>query len=92
MQYTVLRLYEKRLAVVLVEKRDLVEPRASNLIHQLQCDLLLPVILVSRDCEEWTGVRARAEFDSTPYLYALLGVRDIDWSTLVCACPELEGV
>jgi hypothetical protein len=91
MLYSVQRLYEKRLAVVLVERRDLTEPRASWLIEQLQYDLTLPVILVSRDSEVWTGVRARAEFDPEPYVYALLGVRDIDWSPLNCTCTEFEG-
>lgn len=82
MMYSVQRLYETRLAIVLVEPRDFAEPRASRLIDQLQDDFALPVILVAQDSETWTGVRARATFaaDPDPYIYALLSMRDIDWS------------
>jgi hypothetical protein len=90
MLYSVQRLCEKRLAFILVEKRDLVEPRASSLINQLQNDLTLPVILVSNDCETWTGFSARAEFNPDPYVYALLGARDIDWTPLRQPAKETE--
>ena len=82
MLYSVQRLCEKRLAVVLVERRDLADPQATSLIHQLQDELSLPVMLVARDSEVWTGARARAEFDSDAHLYALLSMREIDWTAL----------
>jgi hypothetical protein len=90
MLYSVQRLCEERLAVVLVECRELAEPRASVLIHQLQQDLALPVMLVARDDESWTRARARAEFDARPHLYALLGMRDIDWAMLPQRCGQAE--
>lgn len=82
MLYSVQRLCEERLAVVLVERRELVEPRASCIIQQLQDELALPVMLVAHDSEEWTGARARADFEPAPYLYALLAMRDIEWGPL----------
>jgi hypothetical protein len=90
MLYSIQRLCEERLAVVLVEKRELAEPRATTLIQQLQAELAIPVMLVARDNETWTGARARAEFDPRPHLYALLGMRDIDWAPLPRACCQLE--
>ena len=86
MMYSVQRLCEERMAIVLVERRELAEPRASGLIQQLQDQLAVPVMLVARDSEAWVGVRARAEFDPEPYLYALLGMREIDWAPLRPAC------
>lgn len=93
MMYSVQRLYETKLAIVLVEPKDFAEPRAGRLIDQLQDDLSLPVILVARDSETWTGVRARATFatDPDPYIYALLGMRDIEWSPVRHASYEAEG-
>lgn len=97
MMYSVQRVNETRLAIVLVEKKDLAEPRASGLIKQLQDNLDLPVILVARDSETCTGVRARATFaaDPNPYVYALLGVRDLEWSPIggtYCVSEEPVGV
>jgi len=92
MMYSVQRLSDTRLAVVLVERRDLMEPRASFLIDQLQDDLSLPVLLVARDVETCTGVRAKAEFDPAPYVYALFGIRDIEWVPLTTACSRLEAI
>lgn len=92
MLYSIQRLCEERLAVVLVKCRELAEPRASALIHQLQEDLALPVMLVARDDEAWTGARAHADFDPKPYFYALLGMRDIDWIPLPRrSCPAREA-
>lgn len=82
MLYSIQRLCDRRMAVVLVERRDLVEPRASELLHQLEAELALPVMLVARDSEVWTGASARANFDEIPYLYALLSIRDIDWTEI----------
>jgi len=88
MLYSIQRLCEERLAVVLVDRRELAEPRATSLIRRLQAGLALPVMLVARDNEVWTGARARAEFDPKPHLYALLGVRDIDWTPLPQSCCQ----
>jgi hypothetical protein len=89
--YSVQRLCEERMAVVLVERRELAEPRASGLIEQLQGELSVPVMLVARDSEAWVGVRARAEFDPEPYLYALLGLRDIEWAPLRRRCETASA-
>jgi len=91
MLYSVQRLCEERLAVVLVERRELVEPRASCIIQELQEDLALPVMLVACDSEEWTGARARADFEPEPYLYALLAMRDIEWGPLPQRRYQLRG-
>lgn len=91
MLYSVQRLCEQRMAVVLVDGREMAEPRASALLHQLQDELALPVMLVARDSEAWVGARARAPFNPDPYLYALLGMRDIDWMPLPQRCHFLEG-
>jgi hypothetical protein len=90
MLYSIQRLCDERMAVVLVDRRELAEPRASSLIHQLQDALALPVILVARDNEAWTGARARAQFDPELHLYALLGMRDIDWAALPHRCYQVE--
>lgn len=88
MLYSIQRLCEQRLAVVLVEKRELEGARSSNLIRRLQQELCLPVLLVARDNEAWIGARARAEFDPEPYLYALLAMRDFEWGPLPQVCYE----
>lgn len=90
MMYSVQRLCDERVAVVLVERRALCEPQASGLLQQLRDELSMPVMLVARDSEGWMGIRARAEFDPEPYMYALLGMRDIEWAPLRCRC-ETEG-
>jgi hypothetical protein len=90
MLYSIQRLCEERLAVVLVDRRELAEPRATSLLQQLQTALAVPVMLVARDNEVWTGARARADFDPKPHLYALLGMRDIDWAPLPDACHQVE--
>lgn len=90
MLYSIQRLCEERLAVVLVDRRQLAEPRATSLLQQLQEALTVPVMLVARDNEVWTGARARADFDPKPHLYALLGMRDIDWAPLPDVCHLVE--
>lgn len=92
MLYSIQRLCEQRLAVVLVERRELAEPRASGLIQRLKRKLAAPVMLVARDNEVWLGARARAEFDSEPFLYALMAVRDIDWTPLPLHFYQVEEV
>lgn len=86
MMYSVQRLCDERVAVVLVERRVLAEPLASGLLQQLRDELSVPVMLVARDAEGWMGIRARAEFDPEPYVYALLGMRDIEWAPLQRRC------
>jgi len=39
-------------------------------------------MLVAKDEAIWTGARAHAEFETEPYLYALLEARDIEWISL----------
>lgn len=90
MLYSVHRLCEQRTAVVLVEKRQLSQPAASNLLRRLQNALSLPVMLVARDDDTWTGARAAADFNPHPHLYALMDVRDIDWSPLPSNCHFSE--
>lgn len=90
MMYSVQRLCDERVAVVLVERRALAEPQASRLLQQLQDELSTPVMLVARDTEGWLGIRARADFEPEPYIYALLGMRDIDWAPLQRRCAT-EG-
>ena len=90
MLYSVQRLCEERMAIVLVERRELVEPQATSLIRQLQDEFSVPVMLVARDSDAWIGARARADFDPAPYLYALIGMREIDWKPLRRTC-HYEG-
>lgn len=90
MLYSIVRLREVRMAVVLVEPGQLHAP-AHQLLAELQVRFKLPVMLVARDDSAWNGARARAEFDPVPYLYALLAIRDdVDWSEIPPAVePEL---
>ena len=78
-RYSVVRINENRVVAVLVEKRDLLEPRASVLIRHFEGRLEHPVMLVARDESTWAGARVRADFEAEPYLYHLLNTRDIDW-------------
>jgi hypothetical protein len=78
MNYAVLRLEGVRMAVVLVDRWKLQD----ELIVQLQTRLAMPVMLVSRDDAAWNGVRAKAQFDSAPYLCALLRAGEIEWAEL----------
>ena len=75
MRYAVLRLAGVRIAAVLVGKGQLQD----EVIEQLQAQLATPVMLVARDDAAWNGVRARAQFDPAPYLYALLRAGEIEW-------------
>lgn len=79
MQYSVLRLRDVRLAVVLVDGGQLHD---DALITQLQAQLALPVMLVARDDATLKGARARAQFDAEPYVFALLALDDVEWAEL----------
>lgn len=87
MHYSVLRLRDVRMAVVLVENAQLHD---DVLIAQLQTNLSLPVMLVAKDDVSLKGAKARAQFDAEPYLFALLARDDVEWSELpVQEEPEL---
>ena len=70
------------MAVVLVDRNILARSDAAGLVSRLQAQLKHPVMLVARDDATWTNARAHAEFDATPYLYALLATDDLEWSEL----------
>lgn len=78
-RYSVVRVRDERIAAVLVSRKDLVDPRASFLIDDLEVSLSLPVMLVSRDETTWTGARARARFSTEAPLYSLLSNSEVDW-------------
>lgn len=60
------------------------------LIARLQQQMALPVMLVARDDAVWNGVKARAQFDAAPYLFALLALDEVEWLELPeMAEPEL---
>lgn len=79
MQYSVLRLRDVRMAVVLVEGGQLQD---DALINQLQIQLAMPVMLVARDEASLKGAKARAQFDAEPYLFAFLALDDVEWVPL----------
>jgi len=81
-RYSIVRSGENRVAAVLVERKDLVAPRADQLLRRVGDVLSLPVMLVARDEALWAGARAHAEFEAEPYLYALLEARDVEWAEL----------
>lgn len=81
-RYSFVRVAERRVAAVLVDRRDLVASRSSPLIEQLEEMLLCPVMLVARDETNWAGARVSAHFEADPFLYALLQARDIEWAEL----------
>jgi len=78
MHYSVLNLRGVRMAAVLVEMGEL----SDDLIVMLQAQLALPVMLVARHEGDWKGAKARAQFDTAPYLGALLALDDVEWSEL----------
>lgn len=80
MLHSIQRLRGKRMAVVLVERRQLALDQAGPLISNLQNMFQLPVMLVARDDTEWNNVKATAEFDAVPYLLELLALEHIDWN------------
>lgn len=72
MHYAVESLRGVRMAVVLVERGQLMGARSDTLIVELQAQLAMPVMLVARDGASWKGAKAKAQFDAEPYLFALL--------------------
>lgn len=87
MHYSVLRLRDVRIAVVLVE---IGQVNNDHLLGQLQTQFALPVMLVARDEGGWKGVKAKAQFNASPYLGALLALDDVEWLPLPApAEPEV---
>ena len=90
MLHSIHRLRGVRMAVVLVEPRQLGWDVAGPLIAELQAKFQLPVMLVARDNAAWNGHRSAAEFDAVPYLFELLALGDIEWSEAEFAESELQ--
>lgn len=76
MRYADLRLRGVRTAVVMVGAGQLHD---DVLIVRLQRQLAMPVMLVTRDDTHVKGMRAHAQFDTTPFLFALLDGGDVEW-------------
>lgn len=91
MLYSIQRLRGARVAVVLVERRQLARDHSDRLIAELQLQFQYPVMLVAADQGEWVNAKAIAQFDATPHLFDLLAVRDeIEWFDLPAPVePEL---
>jgi hypothetical protein len=89
MLHSIQRLRGVRMAVVLVERRQLTWDVAGQLIAELQMKFQLPVMLVARDDTAWNNARATAEFDAMPYLLELLALGDIEWNEAVFVESEL---
>lgn len=91
MLYSIQRLRGARVAVVLVERRQLARDHSDRLIAELQLQFQYPVMLVAADHGEWVNAKAIAQFDATPHLFDLLSLRDeIEWLDLPEAVePEL---
>lgn len=89
MLHSIQRLRGVRMAVVLVERRQLGWNLAAPLIAELQPRFQLPVMLVARDNTAWNNAKSAAEFDSVPYLLELLAQGDIEWAEALFEKPEL---
>jgi hypothetical protein len=80
MLYSIQRLRGARIAVVLVEKRQLTSEQSEQLIADLQFQFQYPVMLVAADQGQWINAKAIAQFDATPHLFDLIAQRDeIEW-------------
>lgn len=90
MHYAVVGLRGVRMAVVLVERSRLAAEFAEPLIAQLQAQFRMSVMLVARDPAALNGLRAYAQFDESPYLFALLAGENIEWEEVpALAEPEV---
>jgi hypothetical protein len=91
MLYSIQRLCGARVAVVVVEPRQLAYDQSDKLIAELQLQFQYPVMLVAADRGEWVNAKAIAQFDATPHLFDLLALRDeIEWHEVPAAVePEL---
>jgi hypothetical protein len=89
MLHSIQRLRGVRMAVVLVEPRQLAWDFAGPMVADLQAKFQLPVMLVARDNTAWNNARSTAEFDSVPYLLELLAHGEIEWTEAVFAEPEM---
>lgn len=89
MLHSIQRLRGVRMAVVLVERRQVGWDVAGPLIAELQPRFQLPVMLVARDNTAWNNARSAAEFDSVPYLLELLALGEIEWTEAEFSESEL---
>jgi len=89
MLHSIQRLRGVRMAIVLVEPRQLAWDVAGPMVIDLQEKFQLPVMLVARDNTAWNNARSVAEFDSVPYLLEMLALGDIEWDEVRFAEPEL---
>lgn len=89
MLHSIQRLRGVRMAVVLVEPRQLGWDVAGPVIADLQPKFQLPVLLVAPDNTAWNGARSIAEFDSLPYLLELLALGEIEWTEAEFVEPEV---
>jgi hypothetical protein len=91
MLYSIQRLRGARIAVVLVERRQLVREHSNKLIAELQLQFQFPVMLVAADEGQWLNAKVVAQFDATHHLYDLLALRDeIEWLEVPAAIePEI---
>jgi hypothetical protein len=89
MLHSIQRLRGVRMAIVLVEPRQLGWDVAGPLLSELQAKFQLPAMLVARDNTAWNNARSVAEFDSVPYLLEFLALGDVEWTEAKFAEPEL---
>ena len=77
--YSIVRVGSEKVAAVLVERKQFAEPGAAELIRDIEAYLGLPVMLVAADTNSYVGAQAKADFDTTAFLFELLRQSDIDW-------------
>jgi hypothetical protein len=83
MQYSIQRLRGARIAVVLVERRQLARDQSVKLIAELQLRFQYPVMLVAAEQGEWINAKTAAQFDSTAHLFDLIAQHaEIEWLEL----------
>lgn len=83
MQYSIQRLRGARVAVVLVERRQMAREQSDRLIAELQLRFQYPVMLVAAEQGEWINAKAVAQFDSALHLFDLIAQRaEIEWLDL----------
>lgn len=83
MHYAVLRVRGVRTVVGLVERWQLGDRHAPELVDKLQRQFALPAVLVACDDSTWRTARAYAANDSERPLFELLAeAADIEWQEL----------
>lgn len=70
--------------VVLVAAEQIFEPISHRLTFDLQARFHIPVLLVAREDEFWTGATAYSRFNTQLYLMELVFLRDasLEWNEL----------